>query len=208
MSLMSVTGSTGPSFPVLTTETRAIAKRIAIGMAEEGVPIRAIARATHIAADDLRELLKEAMDAGTLVQYPREDWPVGASRNDRVPGDLTVAGLDDELLVMNVVRLFKVTKLQANLLLALIKRREVTRNTMHLIIEQRRDANSVETETKMVDVVICNLRKRLKPQNLKITTIWSCGYMMPPADRARAAKMLSAFVAGDESQAGPLPKTH
>jgi len=68
---------------------------------------------------------------------------------------------------------------------------------MHQIVEQRRATRidvDDETDVKIVDVVICNLRKRLKPFAIKIDTVWGCGYHLKPAFRQRAAQMLSEFI--------------
>ncbi len=162
-------------------------------MAIEGVPIRAIARIVQVPSAEVRMALDDALDAGTIVQLPRDDWPPQLPRERRAQ-EYSKAGMDDALLILNVVRLFGVTQQQACLLLVLIKRREVTRKMLHNVIEGRRPHPKVETEPKIVDVVICKLRKRLKSFDLTIETVWSCGYFMPPADRKRALKMLNDFL--------------
>ncbi len=166
---------------------------IAVRMANEGIPIRAIARCTKISSADLREHFDEALDEGTIVQLPRDDWPVHGTRENRVP-EYAKIGVDDALLVLNVVRLFGVTQQQACLLLVLMKRREVTRKMLHNVIESRRPHPKVETEPKIVDVIICKLRKRLEGFGLAIQTVWSCGYFMPPEHRRKALDMLNAYL--------------
>lgn len=183
-------GATGPT----------VLEQIMIRLADEGVPIRAIARSVKVPSDELRDILRDALDSGTIVQLPRDDWPSKASRDERPQGFDALSNLDEELLLLYCVQVFKITRLMSCLLLALLKRREVTRDAMHQIIEQRRPANQPETDKKMVDVVVCNLRKRLKLLKLEITTIWSCGYYMKAEHRGIALKMLTDFIAN-----GPPP---
>jgi len=166
---------------------------ITVRLANEGMPVRAIARCTGRASEDIREELREAMEEGILLQLPRDDWPPHANREERVP-EYARGAFDPSLLILNVVRLFGVTQQQACLLLTLIKRREVTRKMLHNEIERRRPHPKVETEPKIVDVVICKLRTRLKGFNLKIVTVWSCGYYMPPEDRRKALDMLNSYL--------------
>jgi hypothetical protein len=164
-----------------------------VRLALEGVPVRAIARALEQPSIDVRHLLEEALALGTIVQMPRDDWSPLLTREQRVP-EYAKTGVDDALLILNVVRLFGVTQQQACLLLVLIKRREVTRKMLHAVIESRRPHPKVETEPKIVDVVICKLRKKLEPLGLRIETVWSCGYFMSEEHRKTALAMLNTFL--------------
>jgi len=38
--------------------------------------------------------------------------------------------------------------------------------------------NDSEIEEKTIDVIVCNLRKKLKPLNIKIVTVWGVGYRL------------------------------
>ena len=75
-----------------------------------------------------------------------------------------------------------------------LNRNEVSKETMHQVIESCRAPGKEETDPKMVDVVICNLRKRLKPFNFQINTLWACGYFMAPAQRRDILEMVNAYV--------------
>jgi hypothetical protein len=44
-----------------------------------------------------------------------------------------------------------------------------------------------------VDVVICHLRKRLKPYELHIETSWACGYFMEPVEQKKALTLLEIY---------------
>ena len=79
------------------------------------------------------------------------------------------------------------TRLQANFMLVLLKREEADKDTLHHVIESQRAIrrnqpdNPESTDPKMVDVVICNLRKRLRSYfdagHETIKTLWGHGYL-------------------------------
>ncbi len=166
---------------------------VIVRLAHEGVPVRAIARATKVESADIRLLLAEAVDTGQIVSVPRDDWPPQVARDQRVP-EYSKGTLDEAHLILNIVRLFAVTQQEARILLVLIKRREATRNMLHGVIESRRPHPKTETEPKIVDVVICKLRKKLKAFDLSIVTVWSCGYFMIPEHRQKALGMLNTYL--------------
>jgi hypothetical protein len=56
---------------------------VTASVADEGVPLRAIARVTRISSENLRERLQAAKDVGSLVELPRDDWPPGFPRDQR-----------------------------------------------------------------------------------------------------------------------------
>jgi hypothetical protein len=56
---------------------------IAVRLADEGVPLRAIARAVQIPSSSLREQLHEAKSDGRLLELPCDDWPPGFPRDQR-----------------------------------------------------------------------------------------------------------------------------
>jgi hypothetical protein len=162
-------------------------------MANEGIPVRAIARCTRLPSDEIRDHLDEAKRAGFLIEIPRDDWPPNTPRSLRVP--MSQAAFEDELVLLNTVAVFKVTQQQALLLLMLVRWREATRGMLHSKIKNYRPnarPRDTETDQKIVDVQICKLRAKLKPLGIEIDTIWSCGYRLPPPSRAKALEMLNA----------------
>lgn len=166
-------------------------------LADEGVPVRAIARSLQHTPDAVREVIRSAMASGAIAYKPKEDWPPGAHRDSRAPTWVKDSQVLEQELVYSCVRLFKVTKLQGALLAAIINKTEVTKEMLHLVIESRRSPLKETTDPKMVDVVICNLRKRLKPFNVVINTLWARGYFMEPAERQRVHGMINAYIAGN-----------
>jgi hypothetical protein len=167
---------------------------IATRLADEGVPVRAIARCLKVPGEELYTALKEAIDEGVIVELPKDDWPPGSTRRNR--NLLSGTPLDsDDALKFSCARVFKATRLETVVLSVLVRRNEATKQQIHHAIEQNRPGEGAEeTDVKMVDVVICKLRRKLKEYNLKIDTVWGTGYLMPADDRARAIELLTAAV--------------
>src|SRR5712671_6455971 len=95
---------------------------LVVRLADEGVPLRAIARATRIPSADLRERLTEAKLDGRLVAIPHDDWPAGFPRDQRAL-QLSRLALDQrDALMLAVRQLFNLTPTEVRLLLALIQR--------------------------------------------------------------------------------------
>ena len=81
------------------------------------------------------------------------------------------------------------TKTQAALFLALVRRKFCTTEILHNIVDSGRRAYSTPTDHKIVTVMICSIRKRLRGR-YTIQTVQGSGYFMPDDDRRRAAEYL------------------
>ncbi len=162
-------------------------------LADEGLPVCAIARALKMPSDEVRELLQDALSEGVIVEYPREDWPPGCKRNSRGPKfDSFVE--DNDRLQLSCARYFGTTKQQSAILAMLLKRSEATKVQLHQVIERDRPNAKDQTDIKLVDVLICILRRKLKPFGFAIKTMWGTGYLMEAKDRAKAVHELQEFV--------------
>lgn len=167
-------------------------RQIAVRLADEGVPVRAIARSIKVSGEDVYLMLKEAMDSGFLVELPKDDWPPGSRRDNRNALAGTIIDNEDALKFA-CVRLLKVTRLEAIIFAFLLKRAEATKQQLHHVIEQNRPTENREaTDPKMIDVIICRLRKKLKPHDATITTVWGLGYRMEQPDREKVVALLQA----------------
>lgn len=173
---------------------------VCIRLADEGVPLRAISRAVKQPVDNVREAVRDAVLQGTILYQPKEDWAPGSSREIRVPAWVKDGQTVEAELMYNCVRMFKVTRLQAALLAVLLQRAEVTKEAMHLVIQGGRNPLKDETNPKMVDVVICHLRKRLREHGLVIHTLWARGYYIEPAQRKFVMDMIEKYVDGTFTQ--------
>jgi hypothetical protein len=165
---------------------------IILALANEEVPVNAIARAVGSPSDEVRETIKEAMLYGRVLSMPRSDWhPL--QRGNRGP----MGKMTEEELIFNCQRTFKLTHLQACFLSVLMRRNEVGKEALHNIIENcRGPSQKAETDVKMVDVVLCHLRKRVKPFGLVVKTLHSSGYYMVPEMRKMAQDILLAALNG------------
>lgn len=161
-------------------------------LAVEGVPVCAIARATVKQADVIRDILDQAIRTGTIAEIPKQDWPGLSSNTSRLPALKQLPLPSDEQFHLQIVRTFHVTRLHARLLAVLLRRPEATKEMLHAAAENNGEVKSdgEHTDKKIVDVVICHLRKRLAPYSIEIKTLWAVGYCIDPQVRARALKML------------------
>jgi hypothetical protein len=153
-------------------------------MADEGIPIGAIARVLQIPFADAAELLHEELAQGHIVQMPRSDWPPGVkvhSHMPTIPITRKTSNADIEIVCR---KLFKLTNLEAGFIVLLLKSEHTTKEKLHHVIETQRLQRASRPDTmemtdqKMVDVMICKLRKKLKAvdPDFLITTVWGGGY--------------------------------
>lgn len=178
---------------------------VAIRMADEGIPVRAIARAVRIPGDEVYDILREAITTGTIVELPKDDWPPGSNRSSRSVFQGTPLEQEDALKFA-CARVFKATRLEAAILAVLLKRTEVTKQQLHQVIENNRPGDGEgnpreETDPKMVDVLICHLRKKLKLHEITIETVWGIGYLVSGAQRDLAIRKLTTFSVVPENMA-------
>ena len=166
---------------------------VVLRLANEEVPVNAIARAIQNPSDEVRETIEEAILYGKVLSMPRSDWHPLQRGNRQVTSDFT-----DKEILFNCQRIFKLTHLHACFLAVLMKRNEVSKIQLHHIIEScRKQPQNRETDVKMVDVVLCHLRKRIKPFGLVVKTLHSSGYYMIPEMRKKTQDILLAYLNGD-----------
>ena len=160
--------------------------RTIINLAYEGVPQRAIARALQLPANEVVEVVADAVARGIIVRPSGSEWPQGS----RAPRHPSLAGpLIDEGALLAAAQRLALTKTQAALFLALVRRKFCTSEILHGIIDSRRRTHSTSTDRKIVGVMICSIRKRLRGR-YTIQTVQGSGYFMPDDDRRRAAAHL------------------
>lgn len=153
--------------------------QIAINAANEGIPVAAIARVITVPLDDVYQMLRDAKESGAIIDLPKADWPPGSRISDRTPA--LPADADLHFLCHKT---FRLTALEAGFVVVLMKHSHSTKTRLHGVIEQMRLTRSSQPDTmestdpKMVDVIICKLRKKLKKVDpaIEITTIWGGGY--------------------------------
>lgn len=167
---------------------------VAVALADEGVPVRAIARAAKITGEDLYLVLKTAISEGRLIELPKDDWPPASKREQRKQPSHNILNLDDDTLRMACASRFKMTRLQAAVFVTLLRRPEINKDQLHTAIEAIRPNQDEPTDQKMVDVVICHIRKKIKPFKITIDTIWGVGYSLPVLGRTLMLDMLAEHI--------------
>jgi hypothetical protein len=165
---------------------------IAARLAHEGVPVSAIARALARPSSDVRDCLEYHLEIGGITEMPVSDWPPTARRADRLPAFLQKE--PEKIQLLSCQRVLKLTPLEAGFILVLLKRDEADKDTLHYVIEtqrnMRRADNPEATDRKMVDVIICKLRRKLAKFNVEIKTIWGRGYFINEEGRQKLEHLL------------------
>ncbi|MET4683702.1 helix-turn-helix domain-containing protein [Brevundimonas faecalis] len=82
------------------------------------------------------------------------------------------------------------THSEARLLGALLERELLTKDAAMAVLYRDRGAD--EPEIKIVDVLVCKARKKLKPFGIEIGTRWGVGYFIAPAHKAEARVQIEA----------------
>jgi DNA-binding response OmpR family regulator len=154
-----------------------LSQDFAVRLADEGVPLRAIARATRVSSEDIRHQLHQAQSEGRLLALPHDDWPPGFPRDQRSLQLSRMAVENRHALNRAIQQLYNLTATEARLLLTLVQN--------DMMAKVRNDMT-----TRTVDVHIYNMRKVLKPFNLIIHTIWGFGYQLTVKDRRRAMDLI------------------
>jgi DNA-binding winged helix-turn-helix (wHTH) protein len=171
--------------------------KIAARLAWDGVPINVIARGIQFPSATVRENLAHALALGELTELPKADWPPTARRADRGPAFSQMAPQHNDELLLACRKTFRVTNLQASFLVMLLRHADCTKEKLHTVVEnlrlvRRADRTIGEDETnpKMVDVIICHLRKKLRKHSIEIKTIWGHGYSLDAVARETVFSLL------------------
>lgn len=192
---------------------------IAVRAAAEGVPVGAIARAMKLPYDKVLTYLQRAKKLGAINEIPKPDWPAnqpvgerrptaygqraGASASPTESRSVHLPHEDVEFLSRHV---FRLTNLEAGFLVVLLRTLFAEKEKLHAVIELQRSARPLRplqegaTDPKMVDVMICKLRKKmgLIDPSFIIRTSWGKGYFLDQYVKDAIYRMLDNGV-GDFS---------
>lgn len=130
--------------------------------------------------------LREAADQGRIVVLP-------AARSVS----------PESALVATCRLVFDLTRIEARALLQLLGQPHAAREELHAAIIGNGIAT---TQIKLVDVVVCRLRKKLVPHGIKINTIRGFGFSIEAATRDRIRKLLSEH--GGDAVTTPSEEAH
>lgn len=158
--------------------------------ANEGIPIGAIARILQANYMAISDAIHRDKDLGIIGAVPRPDWPPGQHWDARLPTCERSANVDDVTFACRQV--FRLTNLEAGFLLVLLRYQCAEKAKLHNVIEQQRVTRAFRpntddaTDPKMVDVMICKLRRKLREFDPKfvIETAWGKGYFIQPETKA------------------------
>ncbi len=155
--------------------------QLIVTAANEGLPIAVMARIFAIPFADVEITLKEALDEGRVLTMPRADWPSAGGASTRAP---SVPRLSRDQVELAASTQFKLTKLEAAFLGALLQYDHTEKERLYGIAEQQRQRRQTRvirdepTDPRIVDVMICKLRKKLRTYDpaFVIGTTWGRGY--------------------------------
>lgn len=168
-------------------EPLALDPDIPIRLADEGVPLRAIARAVRLPSDIVREKLHEARAAGKLLDLPRDDWPPGFPRDQRALQLSRLATENRDQLLVATQQIFGLTPTEIGLLMVLIQ---------HPSLLKDRLTNMMTSRT--LDVHVCRIRRRLMPHGIEIETLWGHGYQFSPENQRKVMDLILHKVASHD----------
>jgi hypothetical protein len=94
---------------------------IAVALADEGVPLHAIARVTRIPSDELRTVLAQAKDLGDIVELPHEDWPPGFPRDTRALALSRMVQENRPELCRRIAAMFRLPPIESELFLVMLQ---------------------------------------------------------------------------------------
>ena len=155
---------------------------LAVRLADEGVPLRVIARATHVPSDQIREHLRDAIEDGQLLELPKEDWPPGFPRDQRALQLSRMVVENKEAVVLALQKVFHLTATEVAIVMTILTSATVPKGRFDL-------------SPRIVDVHICNIRRRLEPFGIAVATLWGYGYQLSGDSRARIMKHIVRHVA-------------
>lgn len=180
--------------------------------ANEGIPIAAIARVIQQPFDMISEALRFALARGQIGSMPRPDWPPAAKWSERLPTSPRSANPEDVEFACRKV--FRLTSLEAGFMMVLLRYECADKERLHNVIEQQRQARAQMpsttelTDPKMVDVMICKLRKKLKnvAEEFVVVTSWGKGYYFEPAVKQKIYAMIGGPYGTSEGGGPPVER--
>jgi DNA-binding response OmpR family regulator len=157
---------------------------IAIRLANEGVPVQAIARATGWSYADVHAQLQTAQSDGSLVAIPCADWPAGYTREQKLL-HLSHSVLNNKAdLEKAIHRVFHIPPRLAQILLLLLQHPEVHRDRFAHLTYATTGLSNVTA------VHVSYLRGKLQKFGLTVQTIYGYGYRMSPEHQRKALNLI------------------
>ena len=90
---------------------------------------------------------------------------------------------------VKIIELAKLTCSERMLLGLLMRRNRATKDQMMTMLYA--DRPDEEPDSKILDVMICKMRKKLSPHGIEIRTIHGAGYELPPTSREKIKALMA-----------------
>ena len=90
---------------------------------------------------------------------------------------------------VKIIELAKLTYSERMLLGLLMRRNRATKDQMMTMLYA--DRPDEEPDSKILDVMICKMRKKLSPHGVEIRTIHGAGYELPPTSREKIKALMA-----------------
>ena len=90
---------------------------------------------------------------------------------------------------VKIIELAKLTYSERMLLGLLMRRHRATKDQMMTMLYA--DRPDEEPDSKILDVMICKMRKKLSPHGVEIRTIHGAGYELPPTSREKIKALMA-----------------
>jgi hypothetical protein len=124
----------------------------------------------------LAKLLQDAIDRGQVVV---------------IPGLLPLLREKDEALVATSCLRFGLTHAEGRAFVQLMEHEHVSREALHVATSP--DGKSA---IKIVDVIVCKLRRKLEPHGIGIVTVYGQGFRLDKNARDKTRRLLAEYDAG------------
>ena len=142
-------------------------------------------------SNEVVALLKAAIAQGRVVLIPTSDRPAIQHHIDRALTAPPVRGSDDETtFTVTCGLLFGLTHAEARTFVKLLKHDLVARTELHAAMSA---VDNPTTRGKIIDVVVCRLRKKLGPYGIKIDTVRGFGFKLADDARDIIRKLLAEY---------------
>lgn len=170
-----------------------VGDHLIVRLADEGVPLCAIARVVKRPYADIVAIVDGAVAQCLISTRPPTDWPHGHVRY--VPSSVAeihaknqegLRGIEAALEAIPYV--FRLTRKEAQTFAALLLRpRMATKNFLHSAVYGL-DPNG-GAEPKIVDVFMCKIRRKIEPHGVQVGTVWGRGYQIEAEHLRRVAEL-------------------
>jgi len=159
--------------------------RIIVGLADEGIPVAAIARAIKKPSDDVRLILQEALDTGQIIKMPAAEWPHKA--DGRTPTTERARAYDIDEKAKRLAIAFELHQQPARLLATLMLRGFATSEMLLTTIAPESQSDN------LIRVYMVTIRRALAKFAIEIKTHYGVGISISEANRQKINQLIESM---------------